>query len=297
VPARAGSDRKTILAIDLASYSKTATVVPSIVQGQGLDALAKDPLGVLLSQEIANDFSLAPGDMMPVRIFPDDFESRRDMTLHVLGVYRSFPPTAAPKEPAEMVTAAAYLPRALISPPDFYLARVAPGRSATRVAADLRTGVLADKFGVATVSDPNRRGLAALNLTGLGRIESYGAGLIAAVGVAVLGAFLVLERRREFAVLRAIGADTTQVLTGPAYEGAIVVLGSIVIGVPVGLGLGLLAVRVLGLFFTLAPPLLTVPVGSLIGLVVFMAVTSAIAMGAALVAVNRVQPAAVLREV
>jgi putative ABC transport system permease protein len=130
----------------------------------------------------------------------------------------------------------------------------------------------------------------------LGRIESYGAGLIAAVGVAVLGAFLVLERRREFAVLRAVGADTKQVLTGPATEGVIVVLGSLLIGVPVGLGLAILAVRVLGLFFTLAPPVLTVPIGSLLGLIVFMTTTSALAVGGALVAVNRVRPAAVLRE-
>lgn len=87
--------------------------------------------------------------------------------------------------------------------------------------------ILADKFGVSTVADPSSRGLTALNLTGLGRIESLGGGLVAAVGVAVLGAFLVLERRREFAILRAVGAETPQVLTGPAHEGAIVVLGSL----------------------------------------------------------------------
>ena len=296
VPAKAGSDRKTILAIDLSTYSATTIIQPRMTQGQGLAALANDPQGVLVSAEIANDFSLGPGDPMPLRIFPDDFENRRDMSLHVVGVFRSFPPTAAPSEPAELVTAASYLPRAEINPPDFYLARVAPGHSPTRVASDLRSGVLADKFSVATIADPNRRGLAALNLTGLGHIESYGGGLIAGVGVAVLGAFLVLERRREFAILRAVGGDTAQVLTGPAVEGIIVVVGSLAIGIPVGLGLGILAVRVLGLFFTLAPPLLTVPVGSLIALVLFMAAISAVALGGALVAVNRVRAATVLRE-
>ena len=67
-----------------------------------------------------------------------------------------------------------------------------------------------------TVGNPFQRGLTALNLAGLGRIEALGAALIAAVGVAVLGAFLVLERRREFAILRAVGADTSQVIAGPA---------------------------------------------------------------------------------
>jgi putative ABC transport system permease protein len=112
----------------------------------------------------------------------------------------------------------------------------------------------------------------------------------------VLGAFLVLERRREFAILRAVGADTAQVIVGPASEGVLVVLWSLLIGVPVGLGLALLEVRVLSLFFALPPPLLTIPTGALAVFTVFMAVTSTIGMAAALAAVIRVRPATVLRE-
>ncbi len=170
-----------------------------------------------------------------------------------------------------------------------------PGDPVSVVAAELgRT--LDDRFGVTTVGNPFQRGLTALNLAGLGRIEALGAALIAAVGVAVLGAFLVLERRREFAILRAVGAETSQVLTGPAQEGVVVVLGSLLIGVPVGLGLALIEVRVLALFFALPPPLLTVPAGPLGVFILFMVMTSAIAMAAALAAVTRVRPAAVLRE-
>ena len=44
----------------------------------------------------------------------------------------------------------------------------------------------------------------------------------------------------------------------------LVVLGSLLIGVPVGLGLALLEVRVLSLFFALPPPLLTIPTGALV---------------------------------
>ena len=42
-------------------------------------------------------------------------------------------------------------------------------------------------------------------------------------------------------------------------------LGSLLIGVPVGLGLALLEVRVLSLFFALPSPLLTIPAGALAG--------------------------------
>jgi len=112
----------------------------------------------------------------------------------------------------------------------------------------------------------------------------------------VLGAFLVLERRREFAILRAVGADASQVIAGPAAEGVLVVLGSLLIGVPVGLGLALLEVRVLSLFFALPPPLLTIPAVALVVFIVFMVMTSTIAIAAALTAVTRVRPASVLRE-
>ena len=59
-------------------------------------------------------------------------------------------------------------------------------------------------FKVATQSDLTHFGapnLTVLNLGPLSDIESVAAGMIAAVGVAVLGAFMVLERRREFAIL------------------------------------------------------------------------------------------------
>jgi len=115
------------------------------------------------------------------------------------------------------------------------------------------------------------------------------------LGVAVLGAFLVLERRREIAILRSLGADTRQFLTGPVLEGAVAGVGSLAIGVPVGIGLGILAVRVLRLFFTLPPPLVAVPAGQIASLALFMLGASAVALGAALVAIDRTRLAAILK--
>jgi putative ABC transport system permease protein len=267
-----------------------------MLAGDGVDALARDPAGVLVAQEIADGFGVGPGDPLPVTVFPDDDEKARNLTLRVVGVFRSFPPTDLLPE---LVVPDAGLPPSLLPPPDFHLARVAPGQSAAAVAGELDRDALAGAFTVTTFQDQVRRehrSLTALNLAGLSRIESVGAGLAAAVGVAVLGAFLVLERRRELAILRTIGAGPAQALTGPTLEGMVATLGSLAIGVPLGLGLAVLAGRVLGLFFFQPPPLLAVPALPLAALGLLVVGASALALGVALAAAGRRSPATVLRE-
>lgn len=297
VPVRVGSDRKTVLAIDLASYAQTATAAPSMIAGDGVPALRRDSSGVLVAQEIATDLAVHPGDNLPLTLFPDDQDKSRNVNLHVLGVFRSFPPS---NPYAELVTSAAALPLYLVPPPDFYLARNAGGRSPVAVAAELRgRGGVHKRFAVTTLAQQTHigpRSLTALNLDGLKRIEAVGAALTAAIGVAVLGAFLIFERRREFAVLEAVGADRSQLMTGPAQEGVVAVLGSLVIGLPLGLLLAMLAVRVLGLFFTLPPPLVSVPAVTLVGFVALMVLASAVALGTSLLAVRRIGASSTLRE-
>jgi putative ABC transport system permease protein len=297
VPTRVGSDRKTILAIDLGSYAKTVTAGPSMISGDGIAALRRDSSAVLIAQELATDLALGVGDNVPMTLFPDDQDKSRNINLHVAGIFRSFPPS---NPFAELVTSTAALPYYLVPPPDFYLARDVAGRPPATVAADLRASDnIRKRFAVTTLAQQTSigpRSLTALNLTGLKRIEALGAALIAAVGVAVLGAFSIFERRREFAMLEAVGADTTQLVTGPAQEGIVAVLGSLVIGLPLGLLLGILAVRVLGLFFTLPPPVASVPALTLAGFVALMVLASTVALGASLLTIRRVGVQAALRE-
>lgn len=297
VPVRVGSDRKSLLTIDLGSYSQTATVAPSIISGGGVSALRNDAKAVLVAQEIATDLGVRTGDNLPLTLLPDDQDKSQNTNLHVAGIYRSFPPS----HPfAELVSSTAAMPSYLLPRPDFYLVRDRSGRSPAAVAAELRARPGVQKrFAVTTLAQQTNigpRSLTALNLTGLKRIEAVGAALIAAIGIAVLGAFLVFERKREFAILETIGADNWQVVTGPAQEGVVAVVGSLLIGLPLGLVLGTLVVRVLGLFFTLPPPFLSVPAGTLAALIGLVAIASVAALGGALVAVSRSSRLAALRE-
>jgi putative ABC transport system permease protein len=293
LPARIGTDRKNIMAIDPATYQQTNRIDPELLSGEGVDALRRDPQATLVHAEIADGFALSVGDTLTLTLFPDAQGNARNLKLRVAGVYRSF----APNDPfSELVMNAAAIPQPTPAP-DFYMANVASGQAPRQVAADLHAavpGLNAQTIEQGRLSE--QRSLTALNLRALGRLESVAAGLVAAVGVAVLGAFLVLERRREAAILRACGATTRQILTSPAIEGAIAVLGSLLLGIPVGIGVGILAVRILGLFFTLQPPLVVLPAENLGLLAGSLLAASLVALGVTLYRVTRANSAAVLRE-
>jgi putative ABC transport system permease protein len=209
-----------------------------ITDGGGVADLAGDPNGVLLSQEMAADFEVGVGDTLPVTIYPDDLDLSQKLSLRVVGIYRAIPPA---DPPTEMVMSIASIPPPVLAP-EFYLARPHAGTSATDAAAVLQQQLPAPAFTVITAQDrvpARQRSLTALNLAGLSTIESAFAALIAALGVAVLGAFLVMERKREFAILATVGTGNKDMLVGTAVEGAVAVLGSLVVGIPIGLALAL----------------------------------------------------------
>jgi putative ABC transport system permease protein len=293
VPARAGSDRKTLAAIDLATYASTVTTQPRILSGHGLDAFATDPNAVVVSEEVARDFDLKLHDTLPVTTFPDDLDLSRKVDLHVAGVFRSFPPD----DPfAEMVISTAALETPLPAP-DMYLARTRtePGM----VAARLRAAGIEKSYTVLTLdalARQRQRSLTTLSLGGLGRIEAFVGALVAAVGVGLLGAFTIIERRHELAVLRMLGATTRQVLRPPATEGMVATVGSLVTGIPIGVALAVLAVRVLGLFFTLPPPVVDIPTGSLLLLAGAVLTSSAAALLLVLRQLTRIDVAPLLRD-
>jgi putative ABC transport system permease protein len=292
VPARVGTDRKIISALDPASYRQAVATPARMLSGQDVAALAGDPAGVLINKELADGFSVGPGDFLPVTAFPDDPTRTLILNLRVVGVFRSVPPT---EPPAELFITSFPAP---LPPPDFYLARVSPGSSPAAVAEEVRRQL--PTYTVTTVRTlrvPEQRALTALNVSKLGRLETVAAGMVAAVGVAILGAFLVLERRRESVILRTVGASTGQVITAPLVEGAIAALGGLAIGIPVGLCLGVLNIQILALFFTLPPPLLIVSTSAVGALAAVVVVTSAVALAIVLHRVARQPVATVLREV
>lgn len=213
------------------------------------------------------------------------------------GAY-ALPTVAGATPPA--TTAAPPVTSTAVPAPDFYLARLTPGADVTTVAARLTQAAGPSAgFTVLTFNDAlakEQSTLATLNLGGLSRIEVAGTVVIATLGIALLGAFLVLERRREYAVLRSLGATTGQVLTPPAIEASITLAVSLVLGVPIGLMMTTITTRVLTPLFSFSPPLVAIPTGQLALLVAAVVAAAAVAVGLALVFVAKLRTVTTLRE-
>jgi putative ABC transport system permease protein len=294
VVATLGTDRRNVLAIETSSFASTVSVQPIMQSGVGLPSLAANPNGVLVDWLLARDFAIHVGDTVKLN-FKDTAGKSRVVVYTATGIFRAF----APSSPSgELVVNAGSLPA--LPAPDFYLVRAAPGHRVAEVTTRINAAAgSSGAWRVSTLADAFQREqstLASLDLRGLARIETGGTALITTIGVAALGAFVILERRREFAVLRAVGATTRQLLTGPGIEGATTVLASMVMGVPIGLATASISTRILTLLFSLPAPSIAVPVGQVVVLLGVTIVGSAVALAVALVALARQRPSAVLRE-
>ena len=300
-----GADKRSAYAIDPTSFAATVPNGPTVPGGRdkALGVLASDATGVLISKTFATDFNVLVGDPVNLTV-PVPGGKPTPVTLHAIAMFSSIAP-AAPGADLIINTAALALPAtgnplAGVPAPDFYLARVAPGHAAGDVATRLRSAAgTAASWTVLTFNDQlakEQSTLASLNLAGLSRIETTGTLVIAALGVALLGGFLILERRREYAVLRSLGATTRQVLVPPAVEGVVTVAASLALGLPIGLAMTTITTRVLTPLFTLSPPLIRLAPGGIAGLAGLVVVASSLSLAASLVTVARLRTVSVLRE-
>jgi putative ABC transport system permease protein len=295
-----GTDRRTALAVDPAAYAKTVTKAMPDMSGGSRDAalrgLATDTTSVLVSRQFAKEFSVAVGDSIDATVL-DPARKPVPVKLHVTGVFWAVAPTVPG---ADFLMNTAAVPPTALQAPDFYLIKAAQGHTVDQIASRFRAAVHGRQtWTVDTFRNgigKNQSTLAKLNLGGLGRIETAGTLVIASLGLAVLGAFLVLERRREYAVMRSLGATTAQVLVPPGVEGLATVVASVLVGVPVGLLMAVLSVRVLSPLFTLRPPLLHADPLALGGLVAAVVVTTSLAFAGSLITVARLRTVSVLRE-
>ena len=244
-----GNDLQDIYGIDPRSIGDATELSNAFFGNNDASAtmakLASLPDGALLSQETVNDFQLHLGDRINLRIQNASDHQYHPVPFHFIGVVREFP--TAPHD-SFIVANADYVARQtgdaareilLIRgsvPPVQLAAAVRP------VAAGLPGAQVTDLRSVQrTISSS----LTSVDLHGLTWIElSFAILLIAGASGLVLGLGLI-ERRRDFALLAALGATPKQLGAFFWTEGLIVLVVGMILGTITGFAIAQMLVTML----------------------------------------------------
>lgn len=248
-----------------------------LTAAEAMSRLAHQTDGILVSQETVNDFQLAIGDMLNLRLRAAD-GALKTVPFHLVGVVKEFP--TAPRD-SFLVANASYVAAQTGKPEaEVVLARVTgdPATIATRVEAALTRGGNASAnlkvSNVDTVAHLIGSSLTAMDMRGIGRVEIAFAVLFAAMAASLTLWLGRADRARTDAILLSLGAGPGET-RGFMWGEALAIVG---FGVPLGLVIGVvdawMLVRLLSGVFDPPPDALVWPWSTLI--VTLMATLGAI---------------------
>ncbi len=274
-----GTDLQDLYGIDPLRIGST-TPMANAFFGNGnarstLAALAARPDGVLVSAETAKDFQLQPGDQLQLRLQGGQDHQYHVVTFHFVGIVREFP--TAPKD-SFLVTNADYVAQQTgIAGAEVVLLRTSgnPAALAGRARVAVQgTGSTVSDIGAARQQIGSS--LTAVNLQGLTQVELAFALLMGAGATGLVLALGLLERRRMFTVLVALGAKSGQLGAFLWSEGLVILLGGGVAGTLLGFAVAQMLVRLLTGVFDPPPQALSVPWQYLLAVLLVVAAPTAI---------------------
>lgn len=243
-----------------------------------LSELAKHPDGVLVSEETRRDFQLQQGDQLNLRIqFATDHQYHV-VPFRFIGVVREFP--TAPKD-SFLVANAAYLAQKTGTDAREIVLLRADGNAAElaararKVVSSLAGAKVTD---IGSVQRMISSGLTSVNLHGLTRLELFFAVLLVMGATGLILALGLAERRRNFAILEALGAKSNQLGAFIWSEGLLILVGGGVIGTLLGFGIAQILVKVLTGVFDPPPEHLYIPWGYMAALAAAAIVSTVIAI-------------------
>ena len=294
-----GTDLQDLYGIDPATIGNSATMSNAYF-GNGdakisLGALQSTPDGVLVSHETVTDFQLEPGDIINLRLQNAADHQYRAVPFRFIGIVREFP--TAPRD-SFLVANAGYIAKMTgSSAAEVVLMRVTGDPTTIRN----RAAQLVQDIPGVKVSDINeaRRligsSLTAVDLGGLTRLELSYAVLLSACAAGLVLALGVLDRRKSFAVMVALGAKPAQLLAFLRSEALLIFVAGSALGALTGAAVAWMLVQLLAGVFDPPPDHLTVP-WLYLGL---LFAAAAVSVGVAVSVTERrveVRPILVLRE-
>lgn len=292
-----GSEAQDLLAIDPATLPAVApladTFFANVSAAQAMAALAARPDAILVSAETAKDYSIVPGDRIRIRV-PDATGMLRTVEFRMAGVAHEFP--TAPKD-AFLVANAAYVAAQTGDPRvSFVLARADGdvGRAASALASRLgSTWTVSD---LTTERGRLANSITSVDLGDLVLIDLAFAVLIASLGVGLFLLAGLSERRRELAILEAIGAEPRQIAAEIAGETIVVGVAGLLAGLAIGAVVGTTFLGILAGVFDPPADLPVVPLAEMGMLVAAVVVGLAGAFAVADRGIRRLGVVAALRE-
>ena len=263
-----GNDLQDLYGIDPAAIGRATKIADAYFadrNAQGtLARLANTPDGVLVSQETVNDFQLALGDTINLRLQTGADRQYRAVPFRFVGVVSEFP--TAPHD-SFLVANAAYV-AAQTGDPHAELVLARANGDAGMAANTIRTALgPASPLKVTSLSEVSRTigsSLVAVDLGALSRIELAFA-VILAVGSTGLVLWLGLaERQRSAIILSALGASSADVRRFGQAEAVLILVGGAICGLIIGEVVAGMMVKLLGGVFDPPPDALQQPWGYLL---------------------------------
>ena len=223
-----------------------------------MNRLRTTPDGILVSKETITDYSLKIGDLLRLRVLDHSSGRFRVVPFHVVGSVQEFP--SAPKD-SFMVANLTYLSAAARDQgPNAVFARVSgdPVAVASRIAAATSTAGTSVR-NIRQQTQQTVSSITTVDLTGIAKIESVFAVLLAAGAMGLFVALGLGERRQEFATMAALGASLRQIAAFLWSEAALVLGASMVLAVGLGWALSKMLVAMLQHVFDPPPDALAIP--------------------------------------
>jgi putative ABC transport system permease protein len=261
-----GADLQDLYGVRPATIGGATSLQDSWFTGGTADqlmaALAATPDGVLVSAETVTDYQLHRGDALKLRVQTAAGGQPVTATFHYVGVANEFP--TAPRD-SFLVANAGYLASVTGEDSVGYFLLGTGGREdpALTAAITRAAGPGATVTPLSASAATIGSSLSAVDLRGLTTVEL---GFAFAFGLAAGGLVLALgmaERRRTYALVRALGARGRQAAAFVVAEAGVVVVLGLLLGTVLGAAVARALVAVLSGVFDPPPSALAVPWGYL----------------------------------
>jgi ABC-type lipoprotein release transport system permease subunit len=295
-------DREDLAAIDPVSFERVGALSDSFFVGRSaggaMAALRADPRGVFVESQTADDLGVARGDKVRVLLARGTKHQTLE-TMRVLGLFDRFP--GFPQGTSLVANLDFYERATNTHRADFFLARATDDSEAglARAVAALRAGPgRHDPINIEstkTALDKDRSSLTALNVSGLVDLNVLFTLLMSTAAIAIFVFGLMLQRRREYVTLRALGAQGGQVRALVVGEAGAVVACGLVAAIVVGTLMAFLLVHILRPLFVLDPGT-ALPVGEIATLITLVLAAALVSALGATAILRRLEPAELLRE-